>query len=264
MASIPNFGSYQRYKEDTTVFLEWLAKDAATSGCVLPVKQTFLTPASLNPSPASSVPNPEPQTHAEKLREKAAKKAAKREEKKSQPATKIASNSEQRSTTSPYARIAETTNEVLRQAKAIANNVKIKVPESVLKVVVRAIRARKRFSQWFTSNKIENGRSDDGHQYFIWILEEALRILKPRIPQNSDPKARTSRPITTPSYDMMSRFQRILLDEDTLVQETDEMENVENMEDILDESLNPVSVTMYVSFATHIANTHLATSVRKR
>lgn len=239
MAQFLNFGSYQRYKEDTKTFLEYLAKEAATSGFILAVKQTCPASGGISVSTSSSTSGPEPKSLAEKLLEKAAKKNSKRGEKRSQSAT---SNPKQGSATSLTSRIAETTTELLRQAKAIANNATIQVPSNVVRVVVRAIRARKRFAEWFSSNTIENGLSDSGHQYFIWVLEEALRILKPRMSSEKiGRKARTTRPITAPSHDVMSRFQRLLLEDDEHVKDTVDDENVEDIEDILDESSNPVS-----------------------
>lgn len=235
MASFLNFGSYQKYKDDTKTFLEWLACDAAVSGCVLSTSPPISASTTQMPSPTPTSTS-QSKTHAEKLREKVAQKAQKREEKKVSESEK----NSQRSTASLKTRIAATTNEVLRQAKAAAKNTKLQVPEDILKAAIRAIRSRKRFGDWFRSNKINNGYSDDGHQHFIWVLEEALRILKPRISLvqriNKAP-----RPITTPSHNVMSRFQRILLEDDTPVNATDETEDAEDMEDILNTPSNQVS-----------------------
>jgi len=71
MDSQLGFGCYQRYKEDTTLFLEWLARNAAASGYTLPSKKAFPTAASVSVSVPVSVDSPssdsESKSYAEKL-----------------------------------------------------------------------------------------------------------------------------------------------------------------------------------------------------
>lgn len=70
------------------------------------------------------------------------------------------------------------TQDLLKQADIVARNAKVRVPDTILQVVDRAIQARKHCTAWFESTGIVNGHSTEGHVHFISILEEAVTILK--------------------------------------------------------------------------------------
>lgn len=170
-------GSYQRYKSDTNVFTTWLAKTAETCGYTAP-KTTVQASgsgsasasASTSTSASASATPPDPsKSLAEQLREKAAKKAAKKEQKKqadSQPTT-------------PTVKYSVGTQDLVRQAEIVSRNIaRIKIPDTVLQVVGRAIRARKRCTAWFQKTGLED-ESTETHQHFIGILENVVQILSP-------------------------------------------------------------------------------------
>lgn len=71
-----------------------------------------------------------------------------------------------------------TTKDVLAQAQAVAGRVEL--PQFVRKILQRAIHARQRCADWFQASKVENQYSNEGHRYFISILEQTLSILDKR------------------------------------------------------------------------------------
>ncbi|KAF8855489.1 hypothetical protein BDZ45DRAFT_502211 [Acephala macrosclerotiorum] len=177
-------GSYQRYKNDTNVFTTWLAKTAASCGYKAPKsarKEQPPPPTPSPPTPRAAAPK-STLTLAEKLRaqaeEKAKKAAKKKEEKRNPTATNAAAadtEPEPLSTTKHYVR----TRDLLRQAEIVSKNAKVKIPDTIVQVVERAIKARRRCADWFASTGVENGHSTEGHLHFIEILEQAVGILKP-------------------------------------------------------------------------------------
>lgn len=174
-----------------------------------------------------------------------AKKTEKREEKKLSEHQKKSENA----TASPKPRVAETTTEIIRQAKAVASNAKIQVPGDTLRTVIRAIRSRKQFAHQYNSNKIDNEYSNAGHQYFNWILEEALRILRPRISLESlGQRVKEAKPTIKPTHDIMIRFQRILLEDDSSVSAEAEVDDAEEMEEILSIPFKSVSADYVYDF----------------
>ncbi|KAF7869865.1 hypothetical protein EAF04_004649 [Stromatinia cepivora] len=72
---------------------------------------------------------------------------------------------------------------VIEQAQAIAGRVEL--PQTVRKVLKRAIHARQRCADWFQISKVENQYSNEGHQHFITILEQTLSILDRQKNKNS-------------------------------------------------------------------------------
>jgi hypothetical protein len=172
-------GSYQRYKNDTNVFTTWLSKAAAACGYKSP-RATAAPPfpppkpvlAPKSPTATSSASN---LTLAEKLRAQAEKKAKKREEKNKGTSVDLAPEP----VPIPTLKHTVKTQELLRQAEAVSESPKIKIPDAIMIVVERAIQARKRCTAWFEKTGIDNGESNDGHRHFIEILEQTLKILKP-------------------------------------------------------------------------------------
>jgi hypothetical protein len=167
-------GSYERYKKDTDAFTTWLSKTAAACGYTPPLARTQHPSTLPSITLASNSPDDVP-TLAERLRAQAEKKAKKREAKKAPESSKPATEP----TSVPIVKHMVSAQDILRQAKAIANNAKIGIPNSMVYIVNRAIQARKRCAAWFQKSGIENGHSTEGHLHFVEILEQALRILKP-------------------------------------------------------------------------------------
>ncbi|KAI9053041.1 hypothetical protein LZ554_003311 [Drepanopeziza brunnea f. sp. 'monogermtubi'] len=64
--------------------------------------------------------------------------------------------------------------DLLNQARAVAGRVEL--PNSARRVLERAIRARRRCAEWFEVSKVNNGLSNEGHRYFIQVLEQPLRF----------------------------------------------------------------------------------------
>jgi hypothetical protein len=172
-------GSYQRYKHDTNVFTTWLSKAAAACGYKSP-RAAAASPSSppkpvLAPKPLTETSNASKLTLAEKLRAQAEKKAKKREEKKKGTSVDLAPEP----VPIPTLKHTVKTQELLRQAEAVSESPKTKIPDAIMLVLERAIQARKRCTTWFERTGIDNGQSTDGHRHFIEILEQALKILKP-------------------------------------------------------------------------------------
>lgn len=113
-------------------------------------------------------------TLAEKLRAQAEKKAKKRGEKKNGGTS---SEAPELPTDLPTNKYSVKTHELVRQAELIAKNGKIKIPETILRVVKRAIQARKRCTAWFSKTGVDNGHSTEGHVHFIEILERIIDML---------------------------------------------------------------------------------------
>lgn len=170
---LPEFlaGSYQRYKADTNAFTTWLYEAAIASGYRLP--NSKVAQKENNPPLTASVSPPAPAlTYAEKLRAKQRVKEAKKKEKK-QPAV------ESQSGDAPAVKHVVAASEILEQAKIVSKNPKIQVPDAILHIVSRAVRARQRCTDWFKNTNAENGHSNEGHLHFIGVLHEAIKVLRP-------------------------------------------------------------------------------------
>jgi hypothetical protein len=175
-------GSYQRYKSDTNVFTTWLSTTATKCGYKLPktAKPEPSTTSTPGPPPSQSAgpaPIAKTLTLAEKLRAQAEKKAKKREDKKNPPVRNL--EPETQPVALPTMKHTIKTQDLLRQAEAVAKDPKIKIPDAIAHVVERAIQAWKRCATWFQQTGVDNGFSTEGYLHFIGVLEEALKILKP-------------------------------------------------------------------------------------
>ena len=185
---LPEFlaGSYRRYKEDTTLFITWLAKAAASSGYK---PDAAKRPKSEQPKPSNAPARNEssesskaaivesnlpPSGRLKGKERKAAKDAA---HKANKPIIEAPE-----SPTPSTVKYTITTGELLRQAEAVtktAENARVKMPASLRAVVERAIRARQRCSEWFRKSDVQNQYADKQHTHFIEVLEQSLRILEP-------------------------------------------------------------------------------------
>ena len=56
----------------------------------------------------------------------------------------------------------------------------ISVSPLVLATAKRAIALRKRCAKWFSSSRKGSDNSDEGHSYFISVLEEVIELLEPK------------------------------------------------------------------------------------
>lgn len=104
-----------------------------------------------------------------------------------------------------------TTPELLRQADIIAASKKagVEIPESMVRVVQRAINARRRCAAWFQKTGVHD---EDGstacHVHFVGALERALSVLLPLTranPSPPKPKEATST-LEEPSHQLANRF----------------------------------------------------------
>ena len=175
---LPDFlaGSYKRYKEDTLVFTTWLAKAAQACGYYPDVSKQDAPKQKQAPAP---VLQPRLKGRARVL----AKKATKEDGTTPTPSSPAGSGE---SRSARMARYAITTEDIIKQAEAVASASKkgkgLQLPANLAQVVERAISARARCTNWFrTVTKATGGSADDDekHAYFTNTLSAALRILKP-------------------------------------------------------------------------------------
>lgn len=212
---LPDFlaGSYKRYKQDTALFTTWLAKAAASVGYKPdPTKRTPSVQSGSSKSPAA-VETPEVPKASTRLKgkdRKAAKHAAEK-------AKKVIADNEVESSTPSTVKYTITTGDLLRQAEAVMeSHVKshIKMPTTLRAIVERAIRARRRCSEWFRKSNVRNVYADKQHVHFIEILEQSLKILEPCVEADdaasSHPKQAASLPDTA---SLTNRFSMLNVEE---------------------------------------------------
>ncbi|TGO53607.1 hypothetical protein BCON_0120g00040 [Botryotinia convoluta] len=137
--------SYSSYKADTSMFTNWLFKSAAACGYKMPTITTTTTENSSTPVTARKL------TKESKERQKV---------QESVPVLRA-----------PSKKYTITTTEILKQAKFGTG--KIELPQTVRKVLQRAIHARKRCADWFESSKFGNQSSNKGDQHFIGLLHSS-------------------------------------------------------------------------------------------
>ena len=158
-------GSYARYKEDTNVFTTWLSKAAVACGYKPAQREQHRQRPAQQQTP----------TTTPRLKGKARKEAkAAAAESKRRPDDSDAPQ--------PTAKYNITTQELLKQAEAVAKrgNAAVKVPEYVVRIVQRAISARKRCASWFQKTGILSEQdSTKTYLHFVAILEKALSTLRP-------------------------------------------------------------------------------------
>ncbi len=194
-------GSYKRYKEDTNVFTTWLSQAAIACG-YNPAQQE-----QNKPKPAyQQTPTPNPRLKG-KARKEA--KAAAAESKK------LLDDFE---APPPTVKYNITTQELLYQAEAVAKSEKIamKVPDSVVRIVQRAIGARKRCASWFQKTGILSEEdSTKTHLHFVATLERALSTLRPDLqPSEVTSIEKGSSPTTAASAEeLKNRFSVLGLEE---------------------------------------------------
>src|SRR5271170_7932950 len=163
-------GSYKRYKEDTNVFTTWLSKAAIACGW-----NARDLPEANSAKSQSQSDAPSKEVRLKGRARKLAKEAAAKDVANAESSKKTANQ------TLPAKNYRVTGKIILQQAEIVAKskNPLIPLPANVLRVLERAINARRRCSAWFRKTGVDNHYSDAGHLYFIDVLEKALGILKP-------------------------------------------------------------------------------------
>ena len=188
---LPDFlaGSYKRYKEDTALFTTWLTKAAASSG----YKPRAIKHQDSEAGPSKPLATAKSSEVIETLA--TATNLSGRLKGKDRKAEKISADStgkatdEHDETPQPTTvKYTITTEELLRQAEAVAAcyvKSRMEVPTSLRSIVQRAIRARQRCSQWFQKSGVQNQHADNQHLHFIGVLEQSLKILEPCMEKES-------------------------------------------------------------------------------
>ena len=151
--------SYQAYKKDTAILLQWLSDTAERCGFV-------------SHAPAQKE-TPKPSQRLKGKDRKTAREAA-----GSGHPPKAAAHRGKRKAS---------IKEFLSQAKLVAEsrNPRVVVPDSIIKAGLRAVAARRRCGIWFEEHSAHSESSNQEHQFFIELLEEVISILS----TNYDPPA---------------------------------------------------------------------------
>jgi hypothetical protein len=181
--------SYKRYKADTTKIAIWLAESAEISG--FPNKNSIL-------QPSKTAVNQQPKVKLKGRARKLARDAANADKK---ALTQSATPKQQR--------YVVRTKDFVPMAMAIAScqPPKTKPSTATLEVFRRSIAARKSCAKWYAAGSDGN----EGHQYFIRVLEEALSILKPLVPKELV-KIR-AKPIQAAMKKVENKFENLVLED---------------------------------------------------
>lgn len=174
-------GSYKRYKEDTNVFATWLSTTAKACGYKSEI------------SPRTPVQKDAPKTPSIRLKGKARKEAQKAAANGDGPSQEVKLADLQ------VTRYTVKTKDFLDQAKVVTKSVRprIQMPLNILRVVQRAIHARKRCADWFRKTGAKDEASIEGHDHFINVLENALAILLPCCPKSAQTSKQEHKPKTS-------------------------------------------------------------------
>ena len=195
--------SYIRYKEDTNVFTTWLSQAAVACG---------YKPAQLEqykPKPAHQ----QTITATPRLKGKARKEA-----KEAAAAAGTKEIREDFEVPQPTVKYKITTQELLNQAEAVGKSGKAsaKVPDSIVRIVQRAINARRRCASWFQKTGL-HGEEDSTktHLHFVTTLESTLSILRPdiRFSEITSPERGSGSATAAPAEELTNRFNVLSLEE---------------------------------------------------
>lgn len=161
-------GSYKRYKEDTNVFATWLSTTANACGYK-----------------SETSPQPPVQKNAPKIASSRLKGKARKEAQKATANGDGPSQDVKLADYLPVTKCTVKTKDFLDQANVVAKSVRprIQMPLNILRVVQRAIHARKRCADWFRKTGAKDEASIEGHDHFINVLEKALAILQSCCPK---------------------------------------------------------------------------------
>lgn len=163
-------GSYKRYKEDTNVFATWLSTTANACGYK-----------------SETSPQPPVQKNAPKIASSRLKGKARKEAQKATANGDGPSQDVKLADYLPVTKCTVKTKDFLDQANVVAKSVRprIQMPLNILRVVQRAIHARKRCADWFRKTGAKDEASIEGHDHFINVLEKALAILQSCCPKSA-------------------------------------------------------------------------------
>lgn len=163
-------GSYKRYKEDTNVFATWLSTTANACGYK-----------------SETSPQPPVQKNAPKIASSRLKGKARKEAQKATANGDGPSQDVKLADYLPVTKCTVKTKDFLDQANVVAKSVRprIQMPLNILRIVQRAIHARKRCADWFRKTGAKDEASIEGHDHFINVLEKALAILQSCCPKSA-------------------------------------------------------------------------------
>ncbi|MCJ1324177.1 hypothetical protein MMC10_000839 [Thelotrema lepadinum] len=174
------FGTYQRYKEDTTYFTTWLSRAAIACGSD-PINFSKPTDSSTKPSIQNEAQveskAPELKGRARKLAREAKAKEAKAQAEGAK--AKAKQSLKEKKANKPTVRYAVSSKELLEQAKQVASSKKpkINISNTVFCILRRAIEARKKCNTWFEKDGGKATLSNQSHSNFTDVLEEVFAIL---------------------------------------------------------------------------------------
>ncbi|KAG8526668.1 uncharacterized protein KY384_008097 [Bacidia gigantensis] len=222
---LPEFlaGSYKRYKQDTALFTTWLAKAAASCGYKPNATEKSTTQHTGSTAKIASDQDLGTSTSSKTGYVPSATGRLKGKDRKAAKALtdqSIGSTPDTPDTETPASTVkyTVTTEELLRQADAIANSdrkMSVQMPASLYRIVQHAIRARQRCSEWFQNAKIRNEHFDKGHTHFVKILQRALEILEPCVVDETAAKKPKDQAKESPkeSEDLTNRFSALNMEE---------------------------------------------------
>lgn len=184
--------AYKRYKQDTETVAGWLAETAANSG--------YKSDTAIN-----APKEPKLKGRARKLARDAAKQSP------NNPRIK-------------HTYTVHTTQFVELASQIVKAQPKVILTRTLRGIWERAIRARRRFCDWFQSKASTSTLSDEKHSHFAAVLEAALQILKPcwEDAKESVPSPKTDTRSTNPPHDPDDNMFRYLEVEETVSDEESE------------------------------------------
>ena len=159
---LPQFlsSSYQAYKKDTAILLQWLSDTANKCGFAPTIQMTEERPEE---TPKSS----------QRLKGKERKQA------------RIAAAKGDPDGTPQEKRKASIKDFLLMANTITSRKPFIAVPETIMKAGLRAVSARREFAAWFNCHVVHKETDNEGHWFFIELLEEIVATLS----SNYDPAA---------------------------------------------------------------------------
>ncbi|KIV76834.1 hypothetical protein PV11_08693 [Exophiala sideris] len=193
--------TYKRYKQDTETVAGWLAETAAQAGY------------NGNTTVNTTVNAP-------------------KEPKLKGRARKLARDAAKQSPNSGRVKHAYTvhTNQFVEMAQKIVNlKPKVILTHTLRCTWERAIRARRRFFDWFRSKTTSNKLSDEKHAHFAAVLEVALKILKPcweQVKEYVPPSKVDDEPKKSPLIHVTNIFQYLEVEDIVSDQEAEQKEEL--------------------------------------
>ncbi|KAI1775364.1 hypothetical protein F4818DRAFT_441461 [Hypoxylon cercidicola] len=158
MSSTRTTSTYQRYKDDTQLFITWITKTATACGW----KPTAPKKAAQGTSQAN------PDKGKGRLKDKERKSAK-----------NVNSVKEDTEKANPNAVQTITTQQLLDQVDIVAksNRTSNHMPQNIHQALYNAIALRKQCVAWFEKTDSATPAAMEGHQYFIGVLERAIHEL---------------------------------------------------------------------------------------